>query len=126
MHAPELGVADAAFPQQPHALGVRATAPHRADVARLRAQRDLEQRDIELDVVREDDDRRASRDRRRGEVLVGPRDDDVVGIGDAGARREDRPRVDDDGTVPEEFCCRRHRAREVDRAEDQHVGLRRP
>ena len=57
------------------------------------------------------------------EVAVRPRDDDLVGGGEAGRRREDGPRVAHRHLVAEELPTCGHGGGEVDGAEDEHPGL---
>ena len=113
-----------------HAVVVGAPRAHHADVADLgQPQSDLEDGHVELRVVGEHADRGPGVDRAllglRGEVAVGPLDDDLVGGGESGGGGEHRPGVADGHPVAEERGLPGQRSGEVDRAEDQHPRPRR-
>ena len=61
----------------------------------------------------------------RGEVAVGPVDDDLVGVGETGRSREHGPGVAHGDPVSEERALPGEGRGEVDGAEDQHPRSRR-
>ncbi len=61
----------------------------------------------------------------RGEVAVGPVDDDLVGVGEPRRGREDRPGIAHGDPVSEEGALPREGRGEVDGTEDQHPRSRR-
>jgi hypothetical protein len=104
---------------------VRAARAHRADVAGRGAQRDLEHGHVELRVVGEDADHGARVHLHAGQEPVRPVDHDLVRVGEAGPRREDRPRVAHGDVVAEELPGPGDGGCEVDRAEHEHPRRRR-
>ncbi len=124
----QLGFGQPAFAQPLQALGVSAPAAHRTDVTGIAPQGHLEQRHVELLVVREHADHRARVDRpggdAAGQVAMRPLDDDLVGIGKAALGGEQRAGVADRHPVAEEDADPGHGGGEIDRAEDQHPGRR--
>lgn len=101
-----------------------AARAHRTDVGHGEAQGQPQQRYVELGVVGEDAQDRTGVDVRTLQVLVGPLDDDLVGLGEAGPRGEHGARVAHRDVVAEELADPHQRRREVDRAEDDHPGRR--
>src|SRR5436190_17912 len=75
------------------ALGPRLLAPDRAYVAGTGGERSFERRHVELEVVGHHADRGARVDRRALEESVRPLDHELVGLREALARHEGRPRV---------------------------------
>ncbi len=77
----ERGLAHALGAQRGDALGVRAARAHRADVREREVQREPQERHVELRVVREHGDGgprvEPARGGLRGEIAVGPVDDDL-------------------------------------------------
>ncbi len=100
-------------------------AAHRADVCRGSAQRDLQDGNVELRVVRQhaDDGSLVGRDARQ--VPVRPVGHHLVGVGEPCRGSEDRPGVADGNPVAEELADPGHGGREVDGTEHQHPRRRR-
>ena len=73
---------DARLEQPLAALRLRPPRADRADVERSVRERGRERRNVELLVVREDDDRRVAVGRDLRERLLGPLDDQLVGARD--------------------------------------------
>lgn len=107
---------------------VGAPGAHRPDVSDVgQAQRDLEQRDVELGVMgqhAEDGSRVDPPSLRLGaEIPVRPLHDDLVRAGEPGRGGEHRARVAHSDPVAEERSRTREGRREVDGAEHDHPGL---
>ena len=105
----ELALADALGAQPLVSVLVRPPAAHRADVAGRCPERDLQDGDVELVVVREDADRRALVHVRLGKEAVGPLDDELVDVREAIGRDELRARVADGDAEAEEAADRGER-----------------
>jgi hypothetical protein len=125
VQARQLLLGDPRLPQLGHAIVVRAPAAHCADVPGRRAQRDLEQRHIELRIVGEHTDRCPCIDRHLLQILVRPADHHLVGVGKALGRGEDPACVAHRHVISEELANPRDSRREVDGAEYQHPRRRR-
>jgi hypothetical protein len=96
-------------------------APHGTDVSGIGPGCHLEERNVELRVVREDADGGTSTDGRPREVPVRPIDDDLIGVGEPLRRREETASVADGNAVAEEGPERGHRPSEIDSPEDQQA-----
>src|SRR5438034_985544 len=108
-------------PEPTHPLLVGPARAERSDVARRRLERDFENRDIELVVVREDAHGGALVDRRRAQKLVGPADHELVSVRKALASRKAQTSVADSDVVAEEATHPRHGGGVVEGSEDVHV-----
>ena len=111
-----------AQPGQP--IGVGLAGAHRADVGDRQPQRVGQHRDVELRVVGQHADHRATVQRARihlrPQVPVRPVDDHLVGLRETLAGGEHRPGIAHRHPVSEERPDPGHRGGEVDRPEHQH------
>ena len=80
---------------------MRPPAAERADVPRPAAERGRDCRVVELGVVGQDDDVRARVDAGSVGELIGPANEQLVGVGKPLAGQECGPRVDDHGVEPD-------------------------
>src|SRR5262249_60659700 len=92
----ELRLVDASVEEPLSAALLVAPRAERTDVVRLRRERAGQQREVELVVVCEDDDRSGVIRCDLRECVLGPGDDDLVGTWKAVTRREARARIGDD------------------------------
>ncbi len=125
--AGELVVGDARLPEALGAPAVGLARAHRAEVPHAGRQRADDRRHVELAVVGEHADRVARTElvAHLLEVAVGPLVDDLVGHREALPGGEHRARVAHDDAIAEHLRHAGERAREVDRAEDDHARRRR-
>ena len=127
-HGPAIrSIASSSTPELAQSLALLLLVPAAADqpdVERIARERQLERRQVELVVVREDHDRGRVVGRDLCERLLRPGDDQLVGARDPLARRELGTRVGDDRRPAEQLRRRRERLRGVDRAVDQQARRR--
>ena len=95
---------------------LRGSAAERADVERVRLERGLQGREVELLVVRQDDDRRVAIGPNLRERLLGPLDDDLVGARHPLGGREAAARIDADRAPADRSARRRTAPRSVSTA----------